>query len=100
MILIEDGNWVYFGIPLNPRLGCFFEGDSRASGTTSNGSDPPPPPPPGNFYVSETKSLEVIGILEFQNCLSSLAPLARINIYTYFSICVCCGYIVVNSAIP
>ena len=27
-------------------LGCFFEGDSRASGTTSNGSDPPPPPPP------------------------------------------------------
>ena len=32
---------VSFGIPLNPRLGCFFEGDSRASGTTSNGSDPP-----------------------------------------------------------
>ena len=30
-----------FGIPLNPRLGCFFEGDSRVSGTTSNGSDPP-----------------------------------------------------------
>ena len=32
---------VSFGISLNPRLGCFFEGDSRASGTTSNGSDPP-----------------------------------------------------------
>ena len=36
---------VSFGIPLNPHLGCFFDGDSRASGTTSNGSDPPPPPP-------------------------------------------------------
>ena len=36
---------VSFGIPLNPRLGCFFEGDSRASGTTSNGSDPPGDPP-------------------------------------------------------
>ena len=39
------GNWpacdlfcVSFGIPLNPRLGCLSERDSRASGTTSNGS--------------------------------------------------------------
>ena len=36
---------VSFGIPLNPRLGRFFEGDSRAFGTTSNGSDRRPPPP-------------------------------------------------------
>ena len=35
---------VSFGTPLNPRLGCCFDGDSRASGTTSNGSGPPPPP--------------------------------------------------------
>ena len=36
---------VSFGIPLNPRSGCFSEGDSRASGTTFNYSDPPPPLP-------------------------------------------------------
>ena len=34
---------VSFGLPINPRLGWFSDGDSRASGTASNGSDPPDP---------------------------------------------------------
>ena len=55
----------------NPHLGCFSdmsEGDSRMSGTSSNGigSDPhpPPPPPPNlpmkcNFYYFNTVGLYI-----------------------------------------
>ena len=43
----------YVGLPLNPRLGWFSEGESRASGTASNGSNPPPPP--GELFTCRRK---------------------------------------------
>ena len=37
---LSKSRCMYFSLPLIPRLGWFSEGDSRASGTASNGSDP------------------------------------------------------------